>query len=429
MKVLKQITLFLLIAITFGNCKDEVSTELRYMANVPIYMTRDELKAGLKSAPKNAISNPGKIYIKGKYLFINDIGKGIHVYDNSNPASPKPITYLNIPGNVDMAIKGNLMYVDNFTDLVTIDISDINNVKEVGRNKDEFPNYNPSRDNRYPVAPIDKSKGVVVGWKVEEITIQKTEDERRRPIYWYNGWRLDELSSAKFEVTAAGGISSSNVGVAGSMARFAIHGNILYVINRNFEIKVFNIDDNKITKKRMFRAGTTIETLFIKDNNLFIGSRTGMFIYDIKNPEFPNFVSQYRHVTSCDPVVVNDKYAFVTLRTGNTCNSNVNRLDIISLEDIWHPTLITSYNMHNPHGLGIDNNILFVCDGTEGLKVYDASDVNKIDQKLLQHFKNIKTYDLIPYNNTLIMTGADGIYQYDYSDIKNIHQISHIPKG
>ncbi len=417
MKTVKQITVLLIIAITLSYCKDEVSTELRYMANVPIYMNRAELKSAINDTEIKPLSKPGKIYIKDKYLFVNEIGKGIHVFDNSNPASPQAVVFLNIPGNVDMAIKGNLLYADNLIDLVVIDISDVKNAKEVDRYKNAFPNYYPTYDRRYPIAPIDTTKGVVVGWTVEEITVKK--DERQYYLRNEQSFLTDSKYGGSFAISA-------NVGVAGSMARFAIKDNILYVINNNSQLRVFDIGGQKITKKEKINMRWNIETLFIRGENLFIGSRTGMFIYDISNVETPVFVSQYRHVTSCDPVVVNDDYAFITLRTGNNCNGTANQLDVVSLVDIKAPTLVQSYNLFNPHGLGIDNNILFICDGDAGLKVYDIKDVKKIDKNMLQHFKNIKTYDLIPYNNILIMTGLDGIYQYDYSDIKDIKQLSHI---
>lgn len=83
--------------------------------------------------------------------------------------------------------------------------------------------------------------------------------------------------------------------------------------------------------------------------------------------------------------------------------------------------------MTNPHGLGIDETTLFICDGNDGLKAFDASDVNTIDKNLLAHYKNINATDVIPYNNTLIMIGSDGLFQYDYTNPKTIKLLSTIP--
>ena len=82
--------------------------------------------------------------------------------------------------------------------------------------------------------------------------------------------------------------------------------------------------------------------------------------------------------------------------------------------------------MTNPHGLGIDNATLFICDGSDGLKAFDASDVMKIDQGLLAHYEDIDAFDVIPYNDILMMIGADGIFQFDYTDPKDIKMLSKI---
>ncbi len=82
--------------------------------------------------------------------------------------------------------------------------------------------------------------------------------------------------------------------------------------------------------------------------------------------------------------------------------------------------------MTNPHGLGIDNTTLFICDGNDGLKAFNAADINTIDKNLLAHYKDINARDVIPYNDILIMIGEDGLFQYDYSDPNNMKLLSTI---
>ena len=68
----------------------------------------------------------------------------------------------------------------------------------------------------------------------------------------------------------------------------------------------------------------------------------------------------------------------------------------------------------------------FICDGDDGLKAFDATDINKIPENQLAHYKNINAVDVIPFNNVLMMIGEDGIFQYDYSDPKAIRMLSKI---
>ncbi|MCG8323803.1 MAG: hypothetical protein MI921_30205 [Cytophagales bacterium] len=152
-----------------------------------------------------------------------------------------------------------------------------------------------------------------------------------------------------------------------------------------------------------------------------------MHIFDNTNPLEPRHLSSFMHFTACDPVVVNDDYAFVTLRSGNICDGFVNQLDVVDIRDLNNPTLEKTYPMDNPHGLGIDRDNLFLCEGEFGLKVFNTEDVQKISDNLIKHIGDIHAYDVIPFQNNLIMVGQDGLYQFDYSDPAALPLLSHIP--
>jgi hypothetical protein len=83
--------------------------------------------------------------------------------------------------------------------------------------------------------------------------------------------------------------------------------------------------------------------------------------------------------------------------------------------------------MVEPFGLGIDDSVLFVCDGYAGLKIYNASDPMKISDNMIKSYPDINAFDVIPLGQYLVMIGVDGLYQYDYTDLDNINQLSHIP--
>jgi hypothetical protein len=206
---------------------------------------------------------------------------------------------------------------------------------------------------------------------------------------------------------------SPGTGVGGSMARFTIAADHLYVVD-NSKLHSFNVArSNDPQRTQTTDLGFGIETIFPYRNNLFIGSQTGMYIYGLANPAQPQRLSFYQHIQSCDPVVAQGNFAYVTLRSGTACrNAAINSLDIINIADLTQPKLIRSYPMLNPHGLGVDGNLLFVAEGNNGLKLLDIS--NPLDAKTLEFFQNVKSFDVIPLRNTLIVTGSGGIYQYRY---------------
>ncbi|MBK5272915.1 MAG: hypothetical protein JJE22_18090, partial [Bacteroidia bacterium] len=155
---------------------------------------------------------------------------------------------------------------------------------------------------------------------------------------------------------------------------------------------------------------------------LFLGSSSGMFVFNIDNPSAPLFETGFSHAQACDPVVADDNYAFVTLRTGNFCSGITNELDVINIQNILSPSLIKSYSMSNPFGLAKDDNLLFICDGKSGLKVYNASDVMNL--QMIKQVKDIEAYDVIAGNSKLLLVAKDGLYQYDYSNVNNIRLLS-----
>ena len=116
------------------------------MANVPVYMTYDQLRSSVTSGQPQNLVNPGKIYFKDNYLFVNEVNKGIHIFNNSNPSSPQNIAFINVPGNIDITIKENILYVDNYIDLVAIDLSNINDCKVTKRINNVFPYSIPEYD-------------------------------------------------------------------------------------------------------------------------------------------------------------------------------------------------------------------------------------------------------------------------------------------
>ncbi len=417
--LIKSATFLIVIMAALTACNDRTTQLITYEANVPVYMPFNEFRASFEKSAPIEISHPGKMYFKDGYLFINEYGKGIHVIDNSDPANPEKVAFYEILGNVDMAISGNTLFADSYIDLLAIDITDINKPVEIDRIKNVFPEIVPEGDLWYPYAMVDKSKGVIVSWKVKKIT-EEVEDYGNGGMI-YRG-EMDFVMSTNAGVKWTGGS-----GTGGSMARFMLNEDYLYVIAVPTRLKT--VDITAATEMAVIDSidvPRNMETLFRLQNNLFIGTTTGMLIFDLVNPKKPVQISSYDHITACDPVVVDGQYAYVTLRKGNRCNNGQNLLEVIDISSITNPYLVKSYPMFNPHGLGTDGDLLFVCDGTAGLKIYDKSDPLAIITNKVAHYPDFDTYDVIPMNGILMLVGAGGIYQYDYSNPKNIIQISHI---
>lgn len=407
--------LFLLLIVsffTFSSCDDDGPYE-DYLVARPILMDAVTFKAEAIDiiAPKPIVSS-GKVYAYQDYIFVNDVGLGFHVIDNQDPMAPKSVAFIKLEGNNDISIKDNKLYADSYGDLVIFDITDIHSIALSSRivnaiyNNDvwlstvEFP-----QADIYDYGAIDYDRDIVIGWEV------KTE---RRPVSELERQYNCDACDISFGLENSASSPQPSTGQGGSLARFKIIGDYLYVVDYS-DINIFDISDLETPKiLEDVQVAWDIETLYNQGSILFIGGRQGMYIYDIENPEKPEFISEFRHGTACDPVVVDGKYAYVTLKGGNFCGNTESGLYVVDISNLEHPELKVIYPMEGPNGLGIKGNQLFICDGDAGLKVYDKS--NAPDIRLVNHFENIFAYDVIPLASSLLMIGDRTLYQYEYTD-------------
>lgn len=173
------VPLMLFTAMLFASCAEN-SVET-VMGLKPVYGSLNDLNTIITNGETN-LENPGKIYVMGDLLFVNEAFKGVHVFDNSDPSNPTKKTFIAIPGNMDVTIVGDHMYADYLQGIVTIDISDIYDVHVISYNN-EIPSIENAQ-NRPPSVLVQKfgtgrvyyecaddSKGLVIDW--EEVQMPK----------------------------------------------------------------------------------------------------------------------------------------------------------------------------------------------------------------------------------------------------------------
>ncbi|MBM3169147.1 MAG: hypothetical protein FJZ76_07705 [Bacteroidetes bacterium] len=395
--------LLVLSSILIFSCTDEVTSTYSFRTMMPVYLEMKDVRAkAISVAPAQEIEEPGKIYIYKDYLFINEPNQGIHIYDNKNPANPINLSFIPIEGNVDLAINSDILYADNYVDLLAFDISNIRSIRLVKRVEDVFTHL------------YQHSTGKVITFKDTVIT---SEGPR---------WEYDNMWLVRpgMSLTANMAKAAQSYGTGGSMARFTLMEGHLFAVDQN-TLRVFDVVNPAEPKfVKPIDLGWGIETIFPFQQKLFIGSNRGMHIYDASTPSAPTRMAVYEHVLSCDPVVVNEEHAFVTLRSGNFCVNGVNELHVIDIKDPYQPKLKKAYPMLNPHGLGLAEQFLYVAEGKHGLKSFNVKDVLSIDKNQLEFLPSMKSVDLIPGPKSLIVIGPDGVCQFDYSNPAALKKLS-----
>ncbi len=384
--------------------RDQCTETLIYTRYDPIFVQPQDFRnTGVVAEAPRPLKKSGKMYLIGTYLLINEQMEGIHVFDNSDPSSPAPIVFWKIPGNVDMAIRGQYLYADQYVDLLSIDISHIQQPRIVCRTENVF-----SLKGYYP------GRGYFVGYKKTDVTERLECTDSRYGMSWYED---EQYIFMRGDMSANPSLISSSVGlptgIAGSFARFGQWGEYLYCVDNN-KLHSFSAANPACPVKQYSQqVGWNIETIFPFKNRLFIGSNNAVHIFRLDNPALPSKEAVFSHATGCDPVVCDEDKAYVTLHGGTDCNGTLNQLDVLDVRNLPQVSLVRTYPMKKPMGLAVSGNLLFVCD--DGLKIYDKTNPAALRQ--LSHVNDIETFDVIALSVAhVLVIGKSGFFQYDVSN-------------
>jgi len=391
-----------------GCLKDKVTKT--YTMYIPVYTKKTTVIASINGDAGHAITKAGQIYIKDSYIYLNEYNAGIHVIDNSNPSHPVQVAFLNIPGNQNIGIRGNTLFADMYSDILAIDISNIKQVKVVDTLLSAIPYRNTGQNDQ-----------VITGWIKKDTTVDVETRTGPPVLYDIPGTNFYSVNAA---ASAAAAASLGSTGIAGSTATMTLVGDYLYVIPEPHSLNTINISDpTKLALSSSINAGFDIETIFPVRNRLLLGSKEGVYIYSLDDASKPAKIGEFLHGRACDPVIADQNYAYVTLRSGTSCGGSANELDILNAQDLSAVSMLKSYPMTNPSGLGKDGSTLFICDGPD-VKVFDASDPSQLKQ--LSSIAVSAAYDVIANNHVLLVASPTGLDQYDYSDPSHIVALSHL---
>ncbi len=149
----------------FASCKNKGGSPSEIIGYAPIYQSDAQVEE-IKSIEPQPILAGGKIYIKDDYLYQVETGKGIHVLNIQNPANPVKLAFIQIAGAQELSIKGNLLYANNYNDLVVINIDNVHGARLEKRVSEVFHIINtttPPESGYFEC--IDPARGPVVGWE------------------------------------------------------------------------------------------------------------------------------------------------------------------------------------------------------------------------------------------------------------------------
>ncbi len=215
------------------------------------------------------------------------------------------------------------------------------------------------------------------------------------------------------EKSSDSSLKAASSGANGSLTRFITYNNFLYIVDHN-NLKSYDISQPTPVLRRTTSVGFNIETIFEYQGKLFIGSNDAIFIYGLSNPEQPILISQFRYfIPGKDPVVAIDSVAYSTTRNLNGPGGTLN---VVNIKNLDAPMSMGGVALASPYGLAINGNALYVCNGSNGISIFDRRDVYR--PVLAREFTSVNEtfYDLIVRGNIMVCYIRSGIVLLDVSN-------------
>jgi hypothetical protein len=412
---MKRLILFFLPLLLFSACsKDFGTAKITYQKATAIYGNLEEIRnTPLVGTAQTNIENPGKIFVSDQFLLIGEEGKGIHVLDNTNAEAPQPLYFMNIPGNREFFVKDNIIYGESYYDVVKIDISNITVPKLVSRLKNAFLSEEVLND-----------KGeALIGFNFQEVTEEVAigspvhQQASTSNIVYFN-----HISSIIPPSAVPASFAGNSNGTSGTVNRISTYKDYVYFVSF-YKLTTLKDNQNELTLMSSTHLGNDLETVFIKDDLLYIGARTSMRILSLDTPELPSMIGSFWHPNSCDPVYPYDEVIYLTLRGGDFGGcfgdqnalwvlEGVNRSNLINNKFV-NTNVLQEIAMKSPYGMTMIGDKLYVGEGANGLKIFDAT--NRKQLSLLSWDKSVAAYDIIPHpsrRDLVLIAGPKGLGQY-----------------
>jgi hypothetical protein len=318
------------------------------------------------------------IYIADTLMVLSDPQTGIHVYSIADKNDPVFLRKIPLQGNTGTAVRGDIIYANCWDGLLALRLGEGTGWDTAAVLREVSPHF---LQNDVAIDGVD-----------------------RHPFFGCSG-------PAPVAYDASSPVNSGGSG--GSYAIFAPIDTFLYYADHS-EIVTMSIavPDTPRVLSRTY-VDWSIETLFPTEEHLFVGGTSGMYVLDLVDPAHPKLIGGLAHFQACDPVVVIDTVAWVTLRGGNGCGETRDVLLSVSIADPSNPKLLSETYTPTPYGLAAQDSLLIVSNGFSGSRIYRISDPYVPEG--LQSWSGPETKDFIWLGNDLFVMAFDEVRIYDMS--------------
>ncbi|WP_455375556.1 LVIVD repeat-containing protein, partial [Kaarinaea lacus] len=339
-------------------------------------------------ASHGQISNEGinqggtrRAFITGHLAYVADWFSGLHIYDISNPATPRHIGNFHTPGSSKgVIVENGYAYVgDDDHGLQIVDV-------------------------RNPEKPVLAGSVLTTGLAY---TLKKRGDlvflaDHR------GGFHIINVA----DVSKPFIVSSHNT--SGKSWAIDVKDNIVFVADDNSGLLVFDISNLKQPKQiGQFDPGGYAEDVAIRDNIAYVSFfDKGFYLLDISTPNKPVLISHIDIPGNARSVVLQDHYAYIAGWESG--------LQVVDISNSKSPHIVGSFDTQgSAWGVDIYENHAYVWDWWGGVKVINVTNPAKPEFTAQYHANS--TINKLRQKNNFIYTANQtaGVQVFDINNVLN----------
>ena len=392
-------------------CEDTVEVTHRYsrlstnFKTYPIYLDAREILADIQVKPSVNPHEVIKIAANDKYFFVGESMRGIHVFEKIDDHRVKPLCFIECRYIKAFDVVDNMLYCNNFVDLLVIDVENPLQAKILHREKDYFNKYGNSSFN-FPVIHNSSINSNVyfIGNQHLSFTVTVTDANPEPDLSAYDKLYENIVVKEVSEALLSGRPYAGIVNVEGK----------IYTLETNSLVQVSYTDDDLFNSNpaiNNFNYFSVIPTssLKYKDGIIFVIGDGTIVFFDYFNTQNRGFFSTWNSSdvvalkeTINSFVVLNNNFSILGVTLGMPQNISGNgsttfgATSIINVDDyiLALGTRLTIHRFHFEHYL---------------------QTVERV-----RDYSNISGLAMLRDGDHLYIANRQGLFVYDISDLENI---------
>lgn len=394
------LVIFLFGSVLMHSCRSTCDKTVYYNAKIPVYGSLESIRSTFDVIEVQPMDTILRIVELGHAYFLEEKGKGVHVIDKLSAGKPNRTAFIEIPGCLSIEGNGNTLYIGQATDLIVVDVTDLNSISQLQRIQNVFN------------ADFVKEDSFIIDY-----------------TYEYVEWVIDDGDCADSYIYPENVETAARSSQIPQMDLHITNDHLIACDNKVVNRFGINSMGNLFTKNTtpIGSFGITAEQqISSTDDFIVVGNPASNFLVTSNDDMFarlftPNISSPF----SCGKFFLFNDVVFFTDFSQNPFGNciTINALHVRPINSF--PQTFTPFFIQHtePQYVSILDSTMLLCDGAGGLAFFDISMPTTLSlSNRTDKISTINAQVSVHSKTKALVWGTDGLFQIDLSNPQEIIQ-------